>query len=116
MMYRSLQAFFVTEDDAEDARATLNKLKTNDVMIDHLPDGTDGMTVVPLVYSGNSTQGLGTGNGGIIAPISSTGQTQDHQSRRSYMLDFKVDEADFQEALRIVMEKDGRVPKEVFDQ
>lgn len=116
MMYRSLQAFFVTEDDAEDARATLNKLKTNDVMIDHLPEGTGGMTVVPLAYSGNSTQGLGTGNGGIIAPISSTGQTQDHQSRCSYMLDFKVDEADFQEALRIVMEKDGRVPKEVFDQ
>ena len=116
-MYRSLQAFFLTEDDAEDARATLNKLKTNDVLIDHLPDGAGGMTVVPLAYSGNSAHGLGTGNGGIIAPIVATGETTpDEGSQRSYMLDLQVDEADFQAALRIIMEKDGRVPKEIFNE
>jgi len=116
-MYKSIQAFFKTEDDAESAKATLNKLKTNDILVDELPDGGGTMTVVPLGYSGNSTHGLGAGHGGIIAPIAFTGEVNpdDDNAPRNFMVDVQVEEADFQEALRVIMEKDGRVSKDLFD-
>lgn len=115
-MYKAIQAFFKTEDDAESARATLNKLKTNDIFVDHLPDGEGYITAVPLAYTGNNTHGMGAGHGGIIAPIAFTGEMKsDDNTPRTYMVDMQVDESDFQEALRIIMEKDGRVPKDLFD-
>ncbi|WP_091482609.1 hypothetical protein [Gracilibacillus orientalis] len=114
-MYKAIQAFFKTEDDAETVKAELNKLKTNDIRIDHLPDAAQTLLLTPLAYSGNNTSGMGTG-GGFVAAFTRTdnGETVDNTSRE-HTVECEVEENDYPEALKIIMDNDGYVDKDVLE-
>ncbi|WP_163538494.1 hypothetical protein [Gracilibacillus sp. YIM 98692] len=114
-MYKPLQAFFKTEDDAETVKALLNKLKANDIVIDQLPDGDEGVFLVPLAYSGSSTNGVGAGSGGGVLPLISRDEIGGDEESREFVLECEVAEEDYQESLKIVMENDGYVDKKQID-
>ncbi|UOQ49991.1 hypothetical protein MUN88_07990 [Gracilibacillus caseinilyticus] len=114
-MYKPLQAFFKTENDAESVKADLNKLKTNDIRVDQLPDADHTLILTPLTYSGNNTSGMGAG-GGIVAAFRQDDEGLEvDNDPREYTLECEVSEDDFQEALRIIMDNDGYVDQESFD-
>ncbi len=116
-MYKTIQAFFKTENDAEAVKALLNKLKTNDLRVDQLPEeGIGSIFLVPLTYGGNNSTGTGTGSptgaaGGVIAAA----EQSNDDSAREHVLEAKVEEEDLQEALKIIMENDGHVDRDSVD-
>ncbi len=74
-MYKAIQAFFKTEDDAETVKADLNKLKANDIRVDKLPEADHTLLLTPLTYAGNGTTNSGGGAGtGVIGAF-----TRDNQ-------------------------------------
>ncbi|QGH36606.1 hypothetical protein GI584_22240 [Gracilibacillus salitolerans] len=115
-MYKAIQAFFKTEDDAETVRAELNKLKTNDIRVDHLPDADRTLLLTPLAYSGNNTSGMGAG-GGIVAAFTTNdnGETINDDTPREHTIECEVAKDDYPEALKIIMENDGYMDKNAFE-
>ncbi|GAE92090.1 hypothetical protein JCM21714_1071 [Gracilibacillus boraciitolerans JCM 21714] len=116
-MYKAIQAFFKSENDAETAKADLNKIKANNIRVDHLPESDRTLLLTPLAYSGNNTSGMGAG-GGIVAAFTKNnegkGVTGDNKSR-DYTIECEVAEDDYQEALKIIMENDGHMDKKMLE-
>ncbi|ENH98178.1 hypothetical protein J416_01749 [Gracilibacillus halophilus YIM-C55.5] len=87
-MYKSLQAFFTSEDDAEEVRAQFNTLKTNDIRIDYVPDLGQDLFLTPLAYSGHGTSGMGVG-GGIVASFTNHQGILANEANRTIWLNVK---------------------------
>lgn len=121
-MYKPIQAFFKTENDAEKVKAELNRLKVNDIRVDKLEDAHRTLFLSPLGYGGGSAGGMGASSagssgGGGIFPIfarSSEGQESD-DTQRDHTVECEVDEEDYQTALKIMMDNDGYVDKDTFE-
>ncbi|MGP4039311.1 hypothetical protein ACTWP4_05280 [Gracilibacillus sp. D59] len=114
-MYKSVQAFFKTEDDAETVRADLNKLKTNDIRVDHLPEADRTLILAPITFTGNYSTGMGAG-GGILPAIATTNSGEEvDDTPREHTIECEVAEDDYPEALKIIMENDGYVDKNSFE-
>ncbi len=113
-MTKHVQAFFKTENDAEDVKSHLQTLKVDDARVDTLPDADNKMILTPLAFSGNNAHGMGAG-GGIVATFDAKDGTPVDDSPRPNSLEFSVADDDYQEALKIIMENDGHVSKEIYD-
>ncbi|GAB2568646.1 hypothetical protein [Gracilibacillus alcaliphilus] len=119
-MYKSVQAFFKSENDAEKARAALNGLKTNHILVDTLPEDSETLLLSPLGYTRDASSSIGPmgtagpASGGILPVFDRISEETDDEEPRGYMVDFEVDEEDFQEALRVLMENDGYVNRNRF--
>lgn len=114
-MYKPIQAFFKTEDDAETVRAELNKLKTNDIRVDRLQDTDRTILLAPITFSGNYSTGMGAGGGGSIVPGFITQDVEGNDDPREFTVECKVAEDDYPDALKIIMENDGHVDKNAFE-
>ncbi len=118
-MYKAIQAFFKSEDDAETVKADLNKLKVNNIRVDKLPEAGRTLMLTPLTYAGNGTTNSGGGAGaGIIGAFTSdnegAGISKDDSSRE-YTVECEVEESDYQEALKIIMEQDGHMDRDALN-
>ncbi|WP_163580199.1 hypothetical protein [Gracilibacillus saliphilus] len=112
-MYKTIQAFFKTEDDAETVRAELNKLKTNDIIVDQLQDQDQTILLAPITFSGNYSTGMGAG-GSIVPGFIAKDEVGD-DAPREHTVECEVSEDDYPEALKIIMENDGHVDKNTFE-
>lgn len=119
-MYKQIQAFFASEDDAETVKAQLNKLKTNDLLVDEIKDDDQRtLLLAPLAFSGNRTSGSHAG-GAFIPAMVSGGNSEDNpewedNEARTYTLEGEVEEEDYHAALEIIKDGDGYVDKNFFD-
>ncbi|GGM27599.1 hypothetical protein GCM10011351_11790 [Paraliobacillus quinghaiensis] len=107
-MFKKIQAYFKTEDDAEDVHATLNKLNIQNVLVDQLTEESDRSFIAPLGVNGSTSAANPVGY-----PVPSDFE-EDDKKERSIMLEFEVEEEDFGEALNIIKENDGHVNRELF--
>ncbi|MFZ4452396.1 hypothetical protein [Salibacterium aidingense] len=106
-MAENLQAYFYSENDAEDVRIKLQKLKVDNVLVDHIPDGTDFTVLVPL--QGAST---GSGAGGIVPGAVSLHKDDKGDGKDlNHIVQFEVEEKDKPEALAIIKENNGYMDK-----
>ncbi|SHM71386.1 hypothetical protein [Gracilibacillus kekensis] len=118
-MYKAIQAFFKEEDDAETVKADLNKLKSNNIRVDKLPEADRTILLTPLTYAGNGTTNAGGGAGaGIIGAFTRDNEgagINTDNSPREYTVECEVEESDYQEALKIIMENDGHMDKNALE-
>lgn len=115
-MYKPIQAFFKTEDDAETVKANLNSLEVNDIRIDEMPDADRELLLTPLAYSGNQPNASGAGGGMIAAFVRTDATKLGDDSPRKFTIECEVEEEDYQKALKFIMDHDGYVDKNLFDE
>ncbi|MFA1822135.1 hypothetical protein ACDX78_18440 [Virgibacillus oceani] len=96
---KNIQAYFKSENDAEGAKAKLEKLRIAELLVDEFPE-TDNKTVfVPLFTMGSTTASTG-----IIAE----GMHMDREEGNiTHFLEGKVNEADYEEAMQILQDGNG---------
>lgn len=111
-MFKKLEAYFKTENDAEAVRAKLNnKVNVRNVMIDQVSDGLSNTFVVPLVAGGSSTSSTIPGSSPYPVPSSGKGFFKEDEGERKTVLECEISEEDFNEALAILQENDAHVNK-----
>lgn len=120
MMEFKMIAYFRTENDAESAVASLQKLNVTDVLVDELPsDARRGLVLVPAVNTGNSA----TGNHGptnLVAPgylkdLSTEGSTDEIASHVTHLLEFHIPEEDIGLALQELRQNDAFMEKTMLE-
>ncbi|MDL4840997.1 hypothetical protein [Aquibacillus rhizosphaerae] len=110
-MFKSIQAYFKSENDAESVHAKLNTLNIKNVFVDKVPDGTDFRMVFPLINNGNGAgRTIGAGGIGINLADSSS------DNNRTHVLEFEVEDKDVQDAYKILSENDGHIHQSSFEQ
>lgn len=115
-MFKKLEAYFKTENDAEDVHAKLNsKVNIRNVMIDQVPDGSENTFVVPIITGGGGSSGAMSGNSAIPVPSSGEGFLKEDEGERKTFLECEVLEEDFNEALMILKENDAYVNKDSLE-
>lgn len=115
-MFKALQAYFKSENDAEKVHAKLNnKVNVRNVMIDEVTDGLENKMVVPLVTGSGGTSATTPGSSPYPIPALGTGFFDNGETEHKTVLECEVAEEDFREALIILQENDGHVDKNVFE-
>ncbi|SFL73215.1 hypothetical protein [Salibacterium qingdaonense] len=112
-MAASMQAYFFTENDAEDVRMKLQKLKVQQVKVDEIPGDTDYNLLIPL-QSGST----GSGGRSIIpgaVPFKEGGDEETDPSsvsgKLNYIVEFEVDDSEVEDALALIQENNGYMDK-----
>ncbi|MFD2704546.1 hypothetical protein [Salibacterium lacus] len=112
-MTTSMQAYFFTENDAEDVRMKLQKLKVQQVMVDEIPGHTDYNLLIPL-QSGST----GSGGGSVIpgaVPFKEGGDEETDPAAGSrklnHIVEFEVDDSEIEDALTVIQENNGYMDK-----
>ncbi|MRH45168.1 hypothetical protein GH741_21315 [Aquibacillus halophilus] len=111
-MAKVIRSYFKSENDAESAKAILNKLKINNPYIDKIPEDSESTILVPLGNVSTNTNIVSTPS--AIAPLKGYNGKEDLAVRK-YLLEFEVDEEDHQDALAILMDSDGFVDPNHFE-
>ncbi|MFB1049794.1 hypothetical protein [Paraliobacillus sp. JSM ZJ581] len=112
-MYRRLQAYFRTENDAEDVRAKLNKLNVKNVQVDTLGTDYDSTFTAPLIARIGTTPNT-AGMPAYPFKVMDDETLDNSNQGRNVSLECEVHEEDFNEALKTLHENDGYVDKEMF--
>jgi hypothetical protein len=125
---RNIQAYFRTENDAEDARVRLIPYRAIQVEVGRLSEGLDRSVplIVPFGMDG-SLSGVGSPNvpaGGpalgtaaytAFRPLETAGLDDEDgdldRGALTYTLSAKVDPADYEEVIRVLRENRGHVVK-----
>ncbi|MDF2963273.1 MAG: hypothetical protein K0S39_5008 [Paenibacillus sp.] len=122
-MTKSIQAYFRTENEAEDVRILLQKYDTDMLEVGPIEDGTnlERGVYVPLAagISTNGTGNSGTGAAGAVsdantglAPLAgfaSLDNDEDHDLH--YVLSVQVNDADYNEIVHLIRSNQGHVAR-----
>ncbi|MEC5424116.1 hypothetical protein QGM71_11495 [Virgibacillus sp. C22-A2] len=98
----NILAYFKSENDAESARANLQRLQVSSIIVDKLPETEGQQTFVPLFTVGSTTTSTG-----IVGTVSNNGNEGDHGKEMTYLVEGKVKPEDYEEALQILAESKG---------
>lgn len=98
-MMKNMLAYFKSENDAVAAKASLEKLRVADVFVDEFPETENKTVFVPLF-----TTGATTASTGIIAEGIYTDRKEDNVT---HLLEGKVHEADYEEAIKILQDSNA---------
>ncbi|WP_182201422.1 hypothetical protein [Paraliobacillus salinarum] len=112
-MYKQLQAYFRSENDAEDVRAKLNKLHVQNVQVDTLETDYDSTFTAPLIARIGTTPNT-AGMPAYPFKVMDDDMLDHNNEGRNVSLECEVHEEDFAEALKILSENDGYVDREQF--
>ncbi|CQR45996.1 hypothetical protein BN1058_00239 [Paraliobacillus sp. PM-2] len=113
-MFNRLQAYFRTENDAEDVRAKLNKVNVKNVTVDTLDTDYDTTFTAPLVAR-ISTSPNAAGMSLYPFQVEDDDALYENAKDRNVILECEVEEEDFTEALQILYENEGYVDKDIFN-
>lgn len=103
---RKVEVYFKNENDAESARADLEKYNVHNTAVEKVPDGTRAGGFIPLFSPGS-----GSGSAGI--PFFTQDRTNDSEAQKadpkymSHMLRFEVDEKDYEETIAALKNHDS---------
>ncbi|CDO04518.1 hypothetical protein BN988_03078 [Oceanobacillus picturae] len=106
-MTKSFVAYFKSENDAETAKAKLEKLRVSNVLVDELPETKKHNAYFPIVGMGTpGTMSTGTGVMGLgVADVSDNNREEHGQI--THLLEGKVEEEDYDQAISILAESKG---------
>jgi len=96
---KSIHAYFKSENDAEAAKASLEKLRVSDLLVDGFPDQENKAVFVPLFTMGSTAASTGFIAEGIYKDR--------EEGDVTHLLQGKVSEADYGEAMRILQDGNG---------
>lgn len=107
-MPKSILVYFKSENDAESARAELQSLRVSDLYVDHLPEGDDKHTYLPIDV-GYSPEAM---ESGMIKPKGVlTGLFGKKKDPVTHLIQAKVQEEDYAEAMEVLKRGNGFVQK-----
>ncbi|MFG6149681.1 hypothetical protein [Halobacillus sp. B23F22_1] len=111
-MKKHIEAFFKTENDAESAKASLQKLSISNPFMEPIPEESRLTGVVPVLNQG-TTAGV-AGFKDFIKPNKNTTDedTPPETDHLTHLLQFDVDKDDYNEALAILKKHDGHMDKD----
>ncbi|WP_226038320.1 hypothetical protein [Aquibacillus saliphilus] len=111
-MGKVIRSYFKSENDAESTHAMLKKLAVNNVIIDEIPEQSSTTILVPLANTNSGTSAIPT----LIKPIDIEKYYGESEvAARKHLLEFKVTDQDYQQALAILMDNDGFVDPSQFE-
>jgi hypothetical protein len=96
---KNIQAYFKSENDAEAAKAKLEKLRVSDLLVDGFPEPENKAVFVPLFTMGSTAASTGLIAEGIYMDREEADVT--------HLLEGKVSEADYEEAMQILQDGNG---------
>ncbi|WP_404455978.1 hypothetical protein [Oceanobacillus kapialis] len=106
-MSKSFVAYFKSENDAETAKAKLEKLRVSDMLVDELPNGDKRATYFPIVGIGTPGS-MSTGSGAMGIGMADVTDDHDEKSQKlTHLLEGKVEQEDYVEAISILAESNG---------
>lgn len=97
-MKKRILAYFKSENDAESAKAALQKLHVSELIVDDIPESGYKFSFVPFTQSGQS---LGVGGKIDLEDREEKGETITH------VLECEVTIEEYEEAIKILSEKEG---------
>lgn len=107
---KHIEAFFKTENDAESAKADLQKLTIEHEMVEAIPDEADLTTVVPI--AGSSNTGGGTFNfTEVLEPKYDENGALSDKRHLTHILHFYIQEEEYDHALNIIKDHEGHMNK-----
>ncbi|GGF23364.1 hypothetical protein GCM10010954_22720 [Halobacillus andaensis] len=111
-MTKHIEAFFKTENDAESAKAELQKLSISNQFVEPIPEESRLTGIVPVLNQG-TTAGV-AGFRDFIKPNKSTSEddTPPDTGHLTHLLHFDVDKDDYNDALAILKTHDGHMDKD----
>ncbi len=107
VMSKHVEAYFKTENDAESAKAELQSLRTENELVEAIPEDANLTTsIIPL--GGANQFGAGAGVAGALDPDdeSAPGSNDEHLT---HLLQFQVHEEDFDQALHTIQKHYGHM-------
>ncbi|MFQ3546224.1 hypothetical protein Q7A53_19245 [Halobacillus rhizosphaerae] len=106
-MSKHVEAYFKTENDAESAKAELQSLRTENELVEAIPEDANLTTsIIPL--GGANQFGAGAGVAGALDPDdeAAPGSNDEHLT---HLLHFQIHEEDFDQALHIIQKHQGHM-------
>lgn len=101
-MTKSILVYFKSENDAESAHASLQRLRVSDLFVDEIPEAEQNRIVVPLFNLGTTST-----NAGIIGSMDEQGDQDMTDDSLTHLLEGQVDEADYEEAMQVLSDSKG---------
>ncbi|MCP3032087.1 hypothetical protein LF817_12090 [Halobacillus sp. A1] len=117
-MTKHIEAFFRTENDGESAKAELQKLSTQNEMVEPIPEQSRLTGVVPVLNQSQSSGGVAAGGvagfGDFLKSDKNTSRedTPTDVEHLTYLLHFDVKDDEYQEALSILKNHDGHMDQD----
>ncbi|ELK48839.1 hypothetical protein D479_01040 [Halobacillus sp. BAB-2008] len=112
-MSKYVQAYFQTENDAEGAKSSLQKLAVEGEMVEAVPEEADLTPIVPL--AGSTSTGGGTFTfTEVISPKHDHEEALTDKKHLTHVLHFSVEEESLEEALKIMKDHGGHVDKKLL--
>lgn len=117
-MSRMIQAYFHTENQAEDARVHLVKFNPERLEVGALPEGYggSGRLLLPMVEGGGIVSESSSNNRfGMVdvlpnaAPVAADYANDDDAHRLRYVLSVKLDDGDYLEAVGLIRRNHGHL-------
>ena len=110
-MTRSVDVYFKSENDAESARASLQKVKATNVFIDEMPGDIGTKMYIPLFPTNIGVSGTQNNVGpiGANALLVTEGTKEagkEDQGRLTHLLHLDVNEDDYDQVFAILKEHD----------
>lgn len=119
-MTKALIAYFKTENNAESARAGLQRIKGENLYVDEMPEDDDAGKYIPIMM-GTDQEALGGGlNGSSAQEAVVMQQTDDYDFMEdeeddrpiTHMVHVEVNEDDYSEAFQIIHKAKGYLERE----
>lgn len=105
---KHLEVFFKTENDAESAKAELQKLKISNELVEPIPEDTDLKPIVPMAGSSNTGGGTFSFTDVLEPKYDKEGALSDKR-HLTYVLHCKVQEEEYEQAIKIIKNHDGHM-------
>ncbi|MFC2949012.1 hypothetical protein [Virgibacillus sediminis] len=99
---KPIQAYFKSENDAEAARTALQRLKTEHVMVDSIPNDQKQARLIPL-----NNPGAGAGTVGFMGRAEAEMLQGDDQTSITHVLEGEVGEQEYEQATEILKQHNG---------
>ncbi|MFC3041205.1 hypothetical protein ACFOGI_13230 [Virgibacillus xinjiangensis] len=97
-----IQAYFKSENDAEAAKADLQRLKTERVMVDSIPEDQKDASLIPI-----NNPGAGAGTVGVVGSGEAGISTEEREKEFTHIVEGEVEEREYEQALNILKRHKG---------
>ncbi|WP_042221281.1 hypothetical protein [Oceanobacillus manasiensis] len=104
-MTKNFVAYFKSENDAEAAKAKLEKLRVSNLLVDEVPEGEKRKAFIPIV--GMGTPGTMSTGAGAMGIINTSEDSRDEHGEVTHLLEGKVEQEDYDEAISLLSESKG---------
>ena len=105
-MTRTVEVYFKSENDAASASASLQRLKTHNMFTDPMTDDYDTKMIVPFfptaIHDLGATTNMASADPGVVGMVET--ENKDKNVKLTHLLQFDVEESDYEEALWILKE------------